>query len=188
MLPGEGKSYGACRSQRRSQWDRAGKALNGSGGMQGWMFQLVGQSQFPATFAGKSHTCVVDIISEGLNYRYLLTVDGKPYEAFSVRQRILNKSWVFHANGEEHSVVLGMVRRAGPGPSAHATLASCRKRFFEHLGGRRRTSGGGAEPWLKNERRGAEISADPGLPNTSANSPTTARRLRLMWRACHATS
>lgn len=75
--------------------------------LQGWMFKLVGSSLFEFECGGRKHNCTVEITPAKLKYLYRLYVDGKTFEQFSEKMRVLNKTWLVSIDDTEHSVVLG---------------------------------------------------------------------------------
>mmetsp|Transcript_21289 Transcript_21289/g.63431 ORF Transcript_21289/g.63431 Transcript_21289/m.63431 type:complete len:180 (+) Transcript_21289:109-648(+) len=72
----------------------------------GWMFKLVGQSQFTVSHGGKDHRCTLRISPDGLMYKYGLTVDGKTLAQHSESMRRVHRTWTVMVGGAEHIVVL----------------------------------------------------------------------------------
>ena len=68
----------------------------------GWQFKLVGKESF---MVGKYRACVV-IEASGLNYSYILEVDGKSLKRFVENRQKVCRTWLPSVNGSPHRVVL----------------------------------------------------------------------------------
>ncbi|KAL5257509.1 hypothetical protein ACHWQZ_G012453 [Mnemiopsis leidyi] len=68
----------------------------------GWQFKLVGKESF---LIGKHRACII-IEANGLNYTYILEVDGKSLKRFVENRKKACRTWTPHVGGNPHRVVL----------------------------------------------------------------------------------
>ncbi len=71
------------------------------------MFKLVGTTLFAIMASGKKYLAEISIDANGFNYLYKLSINGNPVSSFSERMRVINKTFRFQVDGQEHLVVLG---------------------------------------------------------------------------------
>jgi len=68
----------------------------------GWQFKLVGKESF---LIGKYKASVI-IEANGLNYTYILEVDGKSLKRFVENRKKVCRTWIPRVGGDPHRVVL----------------------------------------------------------------------------------